>query len=302
MHAYAAMALPLHRSAGVIRKFLAIAPLALGATMLAIVPVRAAHAAETPPDPGAVLFSQRCSTCHNIGGGVRVGPDLFGVITRRTKTWFAQFVRSPSRAIDGGDPIAKELFQKFQPVKMPDQPLTDPEVDAVWAYFTSCNDKGGCQPVALGPRWGTDGSAEEIARGRDIFHGERRLQRGGAACFACHNVRGEGWMGGGTLGPDLTFAYARLGEKGMGPLLSELSSPVMRSVYGHAALEDDEQYALKAYLADIARNGTLPRKDRDFFALGLEGMLVVLGAFVLRAGGIGRGGGGPGPTPPGASS
>ena len=89
-------------------------------------------------------------------------------------------------------------------------------------------------------------------------------------------------MGGGTLGPDLTFSYARLGEKGLGPVLTDMSTPVMSSVYGNAKLEDDEQFAVKAYLADIARTGAFPRKDRDFFALGLEGALVVLGAFVLR--------------------
>ena len=242
----------------------------------------AALAVDAPPDPGAVLFSERCSTCHNIGGGAKVGPDLFAVVTRRPKSWFAKFVRGPGQMIDGGDPIAAALYQKFAPVRMPEQPLTDPEVDAVWAYFTSCTDKGGCQPVALGPRWGTDGGPEEIARGRDIFVGERRLQQGGAPCFSCHNVRDEGWMGGGTLGPDLTFAYARLGEKGLGPLLHEMSSPVMRSVYGHAKLEDDEQFAVKAYLANLTRTGTFPRKDRDFLALGMEGMFIVLGAFVLR--------------------
>jgi mono/diheme cytochrome c family protein len=240
-----------------------------------------ARAADAPPDPGAVLFSERCSTCHNIGGGPKVGPDLLGVVARRQKSWFAKFVRGPSRLIDAGEPTAAALYQKFQPVKMPDQPLTDAEVDGVWAYFTSCNDKGGCQPVALGSRWGTDGSPEEIARGQAIFLGSRRLQRGGAPCFACHTVRGEAWMGGGTLGPDLTFAYARLGEKELGPMLSEMSTPVMRSVYADAALEDDEQFAVKAYLADLARDGTVSRKDFDFLPVGLEGMAIVLASFVI---------------------
>jgi mono/diheme cytochrome c family protein len=248
-----------------------------------------AGAAELPPDPGAVLFSERCSTCHNIGGGPKVGPDLLGVVARRRKEWFAKFVRGPARLIDGGDAIAAELYQKFAPVKMPDQPLTDGEVDGVWAYFTSCTDKGGCQPVALGPRWGTDGTDEEIERGRQIFRGGRRLQRGGAPCFACHNVRGDGWMGGGTLGPDLTFAYARLGEKGLGPMLAEASTPVMRGVYGGAALEEEERIAIKSYLAFLARDGAFPRKDRDFFVLGVEGAALMLGVFTLGRGGWGAG-------------
>jgi hypothetical protein len=41
--------------------------------------------------------------------------------------------------------------------------------------------------------------------------------------------------------------------------------------------------ALKGYLASLARDGTRPRGEHDFFALGLEGMGLVLGAFTLRA-------------------
>jgi mono/diheme cytochrome c family protein len=253
-----------------------------------------AHAADVP-SPAAALFAERCSTCHNIGGGVKVGPDLLGVIKRRDKGWFLKFVRGPSAAIDAGDPIATELYKKFQPIRMPDQALTDAEAEGVWAYFSDCNDKGGCAPVAAGPRWGLDATDDEIARGRELFAGQRRLARGGAPCFACHAVRGHdaerrhgfggqlGWMGGGTLGPNLTFAYAHLGEKGLTPVLAQLSTPVMSAVYAGAPLEPDEQMALKGYLASLARDGTRPRHDNDFFFLGLEGMGLVLGAFTLRA-------------------
>jgi len=259
-----------------------------------------------------MLFSERCSTCHNIGGGVKVGPDLLGVVKRRDKTWFRRFVRGPSAAIDGGDPIAAELFKTFQPIRMPDQPLTDAEVDGVWSYFAACTDKGGCAPVASGPKWGLDASDDEISRGRALFAGRRRLARGGAPCFACHAVRGDGgqrghglgdelgWMGGGTLGPNLTFAYARLGEKGMTPVLAQMSAGdqvgaaasigkgelghrALHSVYTGAPLEADEQMALKGYLASLARDGTRPRHDRDFVFLGLEGMGLILGAFTLRS-------------------
>lgn len=264
------------------------------------VPAAGAGAAPAPSssDPlaaPAVLFAERCSTCHTLGGGVRVGPDLLGVGQRRTKDWFARFVRNPSAAIDGADPIAVELFQKFQPVRMPEQPLTDVEVEGVWAYFAACTTKGGCQPVQLGPRWATDASEADVALGRDLFAGRHHLRRGGAPCFACHAVRGGaltrggstgdgvGLMGGGTLGPNLTFAYARLGEKGMTPVLAGTSSPAMHAIYKDAPLEEDEQFAVKAYLALLARDGTHPRGERDFLLLGLEGMGIVLGAFGLRA-------------------
>jgi len=88
-------------------------------------------------------------------------------------------------------------------------------------------------------------------------------------------------MGGDTLGPDLTFAYTRLGEKELAPILSEMSTPVMRSVYGNAPLDEDEQFALKAYRADLAPDGTVSRKDFDLLPLGLEGMAIVFGDFAV---------------------
>jgi hypothetical protein len=45
---------------------------------------------------------------------------------------------------------------------------------------------------------------------------------------------------------------------------SEMSTPVMRSVYADAPLEDDEQFAVEGYLADLARDGAVSRKDCDF--------------------------------------
>jgi len=237
--------------------------------------------------PGAVIFSQRCSTCHNIGSGPKIGPDLLGVTARRTKGWIAKFVRDPGAAIDGGDPIARELAARFAGIRMPAQPLTDDELEQVLAYFAACATRGSCLPVATGPKWGTDATEDEIARGRDLFIGRRRLQRGGAPCFACHNARSatgnEGLMGGGTLGPDLTFAYARMGEKGLAPALDQMATPVMSAVYGACRLDADEQYALKGYLAHLARDGTTPPRERDFFLLGLEGTALVLGLVTLSS-------------------
>jgi hypothetical protein len=43
------------------------------------------------------LFSRQCSSCHTIGKGDLVGPDLNGVTGRRDRAWLARFIRS-SRA------------------------------------------------------------------------------------------------------------------------------------------------------------------------------------------------------------
>lgn len=226
--------------------------------------------------PGGQLFTQRCATCHSVGEGDRVGPDLLGVLERRDGAWVSRFLQSPGALIDAGDPVATGLLKKFNGVRMPDQQLSDAERAGLFAFFRECSKKGGCKP-SQASRMGTDATPEEVALGRRLFEGSEPLAQGGPACIGCHDVRGVGVAGGGTLGPNLTFAFAHLGDRRMTPALAKLDTPMMRGLYEKAPLTDGEQYALKAYLADVSRDGTKPRRDRDFFYLGAVGLLVALG-------------------------
>ena len=227
---------------------------------------------------GAQLFTQRCASCHTAGEGDRVGPDLRGVLDRRDEAWVTRFIQSPGALIDSGDPVANELLKKFNGIRMPDQSLNDAERASLYAFFRECTAKGGsaCKPSAAA-KMGTDATPEEVALGRRLFEGGEPLANGGPACIGCHDVRGIGVAGGGTLGPDLTFTFARKGERGIRPLLATLDSPLMRELYAKAPLTEEEQYAVKAYLADASRDGSKPRKDKDFFFLGVVGLLAALG-------------------------
>ncbi|MCP3057941.1 cytochrome c [Myxococcus sp. K38C18041901] len=252
-------------------------------TLVPIIPLLAllaapAALAQSTARQGAQLFTQRCATCHSMGEGDRIGPDLHGVLERREEAWVTRFMKSPGALIDSGDPVATELLAKFNGVRMPDQALSDAERDSLFAFIRDCTQKGmgGCKPSPA-EKMGTDATPEEVARGRRLFEGAEPLKNGGAACIGCHDVRGLGVAGGGTLGPNLTFAFARMGEKGMRPALAKLEGPMMGPLYAKAQLDEEEQYAIKAYLADVSRDGSRPRADRDFFYLGLVGMAAVLG-------------------------
>ena len=84
----------------------------------------------------AELFAMKCSKCHTIGSGDRVGPDLKGVVQRREKDWLVRFISRPSDYFDK-DPIAKELLEKYNGVRMEDLNLSSDEVEAAIAYIDS---------------------------------------------------------------------------------------------------------------------------------------------------------------------
>jgi cytochrome c2 len=233
-------------------------------------------------DAASKLFGLRgkaCSACHSIGKGDKTGPDLKGLTQRRERAWVERFVRAPGEVITSGDPIAVELFQKFRGVVMDNQALSDEEFGSLWAYWLHCDALGEpCNP----DKWGTDATEEEIALGKALFRGAKSLQNGGPACLGCHNARSASIWGGGSVGPDLTFAYARLGETGLVPALEEMSTPVMKALYKKAPLTEDEQYQIKAYLTDVARDGTMPRPAAtSFLLLGLEGMGILVGLALI---------------------
>lgn len=243
------------------------------------------RAGAEPASPAALLFTERCATCHTLGDGDRVGPDLTGVLERRDEAWLKRFIASPGAMMDAGDPVANELLQKFNGIRMPDQQLTEEELAGLFAYFRECTEKGGCKPASAGPKLASDATPDEVELGRRLFTGAERFSQQGPACLDCHNVRGEGIAGGGTFGRDLTFAFARMGDKGLNPALQDMDYPLMRELYAKAPLTPEEQYAVKAYLWSLSRDGTPPRQDRDFVYLGAVGLLVALGFIGLVWGG-----------------
>ncbi len=86
-------------------------------------------------DTGEYLFQSRCSLCHTIGQGDRVGPDLLNVHQRRDRAWLARYVTAPERLYAAGDPIAKALFKKYPTVRMPNLNLNAEEVSLLLPYI-----------------------------------------------------------------------------------------------------------------------------------------------------------------------
>ncbi len=92
------------------------------------------------------------------------------------------------------------------------------------------------------------GSPDLIRAGESLFRGTTRFTHGGPACAACHNVSGLPFPAGGTMGPDLTHEYSKVGAVGLQGSLQTLFFPTMTPLFANRPLTTDEQNQLFAFL------------------------------------------------------
>jgi protein SCO1 len=85
--------------------------------------------------PGQALFIKACSSCHTIGQGDFVGPDLKGVTARRDRSWLSQFLQAPNVMRDKKDPTALALSARFPGVMMPNLGLSETDVRDLLTYL-----------------------------------------------------------------------------------------------------------------------------------------------------------------------
>lgn len=102
------------------------------------------------PKEGQVLFRNRCAVCHTIGKGDLRGPDLKGVTTRRERAWLFRFIADPDLMRASKDPIAIELYAKYNKMPMPNIGLTRAEVvDLISFLEARTNDLEGKERASL---------------------------------------------------------------------------------------------------------------------------------------------------------
>lgn len=122
-----------------------------------------------------------------------------------------------------------------------------------------------------------EGSA---SRGEALFIGKVRFRNGGPPCMSCHSIAGLPFPNGGTLGPDLTKSYRKLGPQGMQPAMQTLFFKVMTPIYDPHPLTSEEQWDLIAFFQEAA-SGQGPRWNTQIIAgvsiVGLVLLLVITG-------------------------
>jgi ubiquinol-cytochrome c reductase cytochrome c subunit len=129
-----------------------------------------------------------------------------------------------------------------------------------------------------------EASQASAHRGEELFTGRTRLRNRGPACISCHSVAGLPFPNGGTLGPDLTQVYKKLGPQGTQSAMQTLFFRVMTPIYSAHMLAPEEQADLMTFLKQ-AETKPQSQWDTQIMILGallLGGFFVLLTAFLWK--------------------
>lgn len=249
-----------------------LAALILGAGLLA-----APAGAQGEP---AQFFQQNCASCHSIGGGRLVGPDLRHVTQRKDRAWLIRFITDPPAMLASGDAYAAQLLKEANNVPMTkvagvDAAVAGQLLDYIEAQ-SAAPPAAEAAPLVLTP--------EDAAAGRNLYLGYQALQNQGPACITCHQVAGLPAPGGGVLGPDLTQTFARLGgARGLSAWLASPASLTMQPIFRGRPLAPAEITALTAWFQELSQqqgataSAATIANTVTFLLLGILGTLVFLG-------------------------
>jgi mono/diheme cytochrome c family protein len=192
-----------------------------------------------------------------------------------------RFILNPDAAAKT-DPDAAALVKQFD-AGMPITEGATPElVEGLLQHIERAS--GGAATPTTGASAERMEAAADVAAGRDLFAGRRRLASRAPACVSCHRIGSVGGLGGGTLGPDLTGASERLGgAHGVSTWLRHPPTKIMRALYRPRPLSEDERSAIAALLVNESTEWPARRSSRDwtFPALGIGGALAALGLMAL---------------------
>src|SRR5262245_22688389 len=257
---------------------------ALAAAVALVALVASAGAARADGDVDD--FRANCTSCHTIGGGRLVGPDLKNVTApgrAPSRAWLVEFISDPASKVQGGDPYAGKLFAEARNVMMaPVSGMNAKRAESLLRVMEAASklEKSQFATVGISDRPCT---AADVATGREIFLGTRALKGTGTACISCHSAGAAGALGGGRLGPDLSDVYARLGgRKALGAWFVAPPTVTMKSMFGRTLDADAEILPVVAFLKDTTDRHETPNvaaQRLTFVLLASAAAVVALFAF-----------------------
>jgi mono/diheme cytochrome c family protein len=236
--------------------------------------------------PGAAqdaseIFSEKCASCHTIGKGPMVGPDLAGVKLQPEAQIEASVKRMENQA---GSLEAGEINALVQYLKSGGTPAlpatatsTSADTEKPAAAKTSDN-KGKIEPsttqqAAQRPVSIKAAEPGSVSVGEELFSGKRTLKNQGMACATCHSVTGASSGG---LGPDLSAIGIKINTSQLVVASEKTPYRVMKNAYKANPVTHEEAVDLAAYMSTL--KGTATRRPIQVELIGFIGAAILIGA------------------------
>ncbi len=176
---------------------------------------------------GEQLFQTKCLSCHTVGEGDRIGPDLKDIHTRRERDWLVRWMKDPVNMAKT-DPIGREIFVQHNNVPMPPPGLDDAEIGQVLDYVEYQSG----QEVAARDDGPIELAAAAFDQAKDLYFNR---------CAGCH-----GTLRAGATGPNIQPERTRqLGTAGITAILHN-GTPGGMPAWGQMGLMTDEEIDLMA--------------------------------------------------------
>ena len=207
---------------------------------------------------GKAVYMDQCSICH--------GEDASGK-TAVAKSLGATIPDYRSKQVQSlTDPDIRRVITEGKGSMPPVGNLNEGDITNLIAFIRSFPIEQTEQPVAQG----------SPQRGEQFFAGMIRFRNGGPQCSTCHRVSGLRFPSGGTLGPDLTRTYSKLGSEGLDTALHTLFFPAMAPLYDPHLLTVSEQADLKAFFEETNSRPITNDLTPVAAAIGLIGFAVLM--------------------------
>ena len=219
------------------------------------------------PEDGESLFQEQCAVCHSTGTDTVIGPGLAGIPERagdRTSlssaAYIEQSLREPTAYVVDGFPAVMPTFAD----------LSGSDISDLVAFLnTLSTEAAGPSVPQVAPSELTGGDA---ARGENFFTGPTRFENRGPSCSACHSAAGIGALGGGSLGPDLTKAFDKLGAA---LILWPETSRTMKPIFSERPLTDQEKADLLAFFESAGVKERSTEQAAQLFGLAVAGLAII---------------------------
>jgi protein SCO1/2 len=101
---------------------------------------------------GKNLFLSRCTTCHTMGQGDKLGPDLLGVVSRRDRQWLTRWLKEPEVMLKEKDPLAIALLDQYNNIPMPNLKLKSTDISDLIEYMQEEERRVNATPKSLLPQ------------------------------------------------------------------------------------------------------------------------------------------------------